>query len=114
MDKKRLVLYTFTASGCAPCREVTKLIEKGKVSNPDIDEIDLVDIGTDEGFARFTKEVLSKNDGAVPSAYLGGEKCKIEILEDNTVFFDCSKADSPSSLEEKLSPPEGDDNKNAS
>jgi len=100
MAKKRIVVYT--SEDCTPCEEVAELLQQGRVSNPDIDKVELVDIGTDEGFARFTKEVLSKNDGAVPSAYLDGKRCLIEVLEDDTIYFNCS----PAAPEGISSPPE--------
>lgn len=99
MTKKRIVVYT--SQDCTPCEEVAKLLEAGRVSNPDIDKVELVDIGTDEGFARFNEEVLLKDNGAVPSAYLDGKRCLIEILEDDTVFFNCA----PEAPAEILSPP---------
>jgi len=88
MANKRITYYT-VGKGCTPCEEVGRLIEEGKFSSPDADELDMVDIGTDEGFARFAKEVLSKNDGAVPSAYMDGKKCRIEI-DGDSVFISCS------------------------
>lgn len=112
MEKKRIVYYT--ASGCKPCEEVTRLINEGRVANSEIDEIDMVDIETDEGFERFTKEVLSKGHGAAPSAYLDGKKCQIEIHDEEIVVFNCPKDDSPASAEEISSPPEDTENKIAS
>ena len=112
MEKKRIVYYS--ASGCQPCEEVTRLIKEGKVDNSEIDEIDLVDIETDEGFERFTKEILSKGEGAAPSAYLDGKKCQIEIYDDQIVVFNCPKNDSPASPQETPSPPAGDESKAAS
>jgi len=106
MAKKRITLYT--SEDCAPCKEVGELIKAGKFSSPDTDEVDIVDIGTDEGFARFAKEVLAKDDGAVPSAYIDGMKCRIEVLEDNSVQFNCPSNDHPVDPDEKSSPPESD------
>ena len=110
MAKKRIVVYT--SVDCTPCQEIDKLLEAGRVGNPDIDKVELVDIGTDEGFARFARDVLSKDDGAVPSAYLDGKRCLIEILEDDTIFFNCS--DSPAAPEEISSPPGAGEPHNAS
>lgn len=104
MTKKTIVFYT--AEGCTPCEEVSKLIQEGKFASPDADEIDLVDIGTDEGFGRFAKDVLSKNDGGVPSAYLDGKKCQIEKLDDNTLYIECPKDGPPAGPGEIASPPE--------
>lgn len=110
MPKKRIVVYT--SEDCTPCKEVGQLLEQGRVSNPDIDKVELVDIGTDEGFERFARDVLSKDDGAVPSAYLNGKRCVIEILEDDTIYFNC--IDRSAGSEEISSHPEDGGPHNAS
>ena len=104
MAKKRLIY--FTSDGCTPCEDVGKLIEQQRVINSDIDNIEVIDIGTDEGFQKFHDMVLSKEDGGVPRAYLDGEKCQIEILDDDTVFFNCPNNGQSSIQPEISSPPE--------
>lgn len=104
MAKKKLIY--FTSDNCSPCEEVGELIKQQRVSNPDIDKIEVIDIGTDEGFQRFHDMVLSKEDGGVPRAYLDGKKCQIEILDDETVFFNCPSNGQPSGQLEKSSLPE--------
>ena len=104
---KRIVFYTAKGSGCKPCEEIGKLIEKGKFQSPD-GEVDFVDIMTDEGFQQFNDQILSKQDGAVPSAYLDGKQCKIVVEnrgEDKIVYFECPNIDQPSSPERKSSQP---------
>ena len=103
---KRIVFYT-SKDGCQPCEEIYKLVEEGKFYSTETDEVDLVDIGTDEGFQRFHDHILSKQPGAVPSAYLDGVKCQITVVEDE-VQFECANNGQPSSPEEKSSPPEDD------
>ena len=88
---KQIVYFT-SRDGCKPCEEITKLVEDGKFFSTETDEVDLVDIGTDEGFERFQKEVLSKNPGAVPSAYLDGVKCQITVVDGDSVQFECVKS----------------------
>jgi hypothetical protein len=83
----KIVYYTSKSGDCKPCGEINKLVEAGQFVSPD-GEVDLVDITTDEGFDRFNKEILSKQDGAVPTAYKDGQKCQI-ILENGQVFFEC-------------------------
>jgi len=107
MANKRIIYYTSKTGDCVPCKEINELVEQGKFHSPDTDEIDVVDITTDEGFDRFNREILSKQDGAVPSAYLDGKKCMI-LIEDDVVHFECSSNDLPSNLDEK-SPPSGED-----
>ncbi|MGQ9545940.1 MAG: hypothetical protein ACUVTR_02075 [Dehalococcoidia bacterium] len=117
---KRIIFYTAKNGGCTPCEEITKLVEAGKFHSPVTDEVDLVDITTDEGFQQFYDEILSKQDGGVPSAYLDGKKCLI-ALEDGVVHFECPGSDEegpsnvlPSSPDEKSSPREKDASRDAS
>jgi hypothetical protein len=102
----KIVYYTSKTGDCKPCTEINKLVEAGKFVSPD-GEVDLVDITTDEGFERFNKEVLSKQDGAVPSAYLEGKPCQL-ILDDGKVFFECPSNGHPAGPESKSSPDEKD------
>jgi len=87
MADKKVVYYT-ASEGCTPCAEISKLVEEGKFSGDGFDEVDMVDITTDEGFNRFAKDVLSKDDGAVPSAYIDGQKCSIQATDD-WVYINC-------------------------
>lgn len=93
-------ITVFTSSDCTPCEEINRLLEERKFEG----EIQLVNIDDDEGFEMFNKAVLSKGEGGVPSAYSDGEKCEIQILDDDFILFKCPKDDSPSSAEEKQSP----------
>lgn len=114
---KRIIYYTARNGSCEPCEEITKLIEEGKFQSPDGDgEVDLIDITTDEGFKKFSDEILSKQDGGVPSAYLDGKKCQI-VVEDGVVHFECPESPSnalPSAPDEKSSPAETDASHGAS
>ncbi len=101
---KRIIYYT-SKEGCKPCTEITKLVEAGQFASPETDEVDVVDITTDEGYQRFYDEILSKQDGAVPSAYFGGKKCAI-MVDKETVYFECPSNDLPASPEEKSPPAE--------
>lgn len=106
MAKKKIVV--FTAPDCTPCEQMVELIKQGNVDNPDIKEVEMVDISTDEGFDRYNAEVLSKlnpdEETGVPFASLDGKPCGIEIHDDTWVVFTCPKDGSPSSPGEKLSP----------
>lgn len=90
--KKKITLYSH--SGCKPCQDIKKLVEKGDMDAGDAEELEIVDIDTDEGFDRFEKEVLAKlpEDGSakLPGAYLAGEPCEIKIVDDDKyVIFEC-------------------------
>ena len=103
----KIIFYTAKNSGCKPCEEIGKLIEEGKFQSPN-GEVDFVDIMTDEGFQQFSDQILSKQDGAVLSAYLDGKQCKITVEnkgEDKIVYFECPNTDQPSSPDEKSSQP---------
>lgn len=113
MANKRIIYYTSKTGDCVPCKEINELVEQGKFHSPDTDEVDVVDITTDEGFDRFNREILSKQDGAVPSAYLDGKKCMI-LIDDDGVHFECPSNDLPSDLDEKSSLPERDASHDAS
>ncbi|GEM_PF-1862497 len=107
MGKKQIVFYTSKNGDCEPCQEITKLVEEGKFFNTETDEVDLIDISSDEGFKKFSDEILSKQPGAVPSAYMNGVKCQITVVEDE-VQFECPSSAPPSSPEESPSPPAED------
>lgn len=81
-------ITVYTASGCTPCQEIRALIEKQG------GDVEIVDIETDAGFDRFAAEVLSKGDGAVPSAYRDGKRCAILVDDESkAVAFDCDNPD---------------------
>lgn len=105
---KQIVFYTAKNGGCKPCEEITKLVEDGKFFNSETDEVDLVDISSDEGFQKFNDHILSKQPGAVPSAYMDGVKCQIMVV-DGEVEFRCTTNNAPpASPEETPAPPSED------
>lgn len=81
MKKVRL----YIAEHCAPCKELREIVEKTFAP----EQIEVIDIETDEGFDQFTDEVIAHSDGEVPSAYKDGIQCRIFIEEDETVSFEC-------------------------
>lgn len=80
-----MTIKVYISKNCKPCDEVKQLIDQGKYEG----EIEVVDVETDEGFGEFNREVLEHGDGAVPSAYKEGAKCKILIDEDRGLMFHC-------------------------
>lgn len=105
-ETKRIIYYTSKNGSCVPCEEINRLIEAGQFQAPG-SEVDLVDITTDEGFKKFSDDILSKQDGAVPTAYMDGNKCQI-VVEDGVVRFECPDENPsnalPSNPDEKSSP----------
>jgi len=80
-------------------------VENGEVDAGDAEELEIVDIDTDEGFDRFEKEVLAKlpegGEAALPSAYLAGIPCGIKILDDDKfVIFECPSKEPPEEVTE--------------
>lgn len=84
---------------CKPCEIVTKLIKQGRFEGEE--EVELVDLETEEGFKEFYNHVLEHRDSAVPSAYKDGERCLIKITEDNdALVFECPGEASTPEVEE--------------
>lgn len=81
-----MVIKVYVSKHCKPCQEVKKMVEEGRFAAEDVE---LVDIETDEGFDDFSREVLEHGDAAVPSAYREGQKCKILIDEEQGLVFNC-------------------------
>lgn len=92
-----MTITIYTSKNCQPCKEVERLIQEGRIGHELEDEIELVDIETDEGFAKFTEEVLQHQDGQIPSAYREGKKCAIGFDEENNLVISCSTDNPPSS-----------------
>jgi len=82
------MIKVFSSEHCTPCEEVAELIRQGKF---DGEEVDLVDIESQEGFKEFQDTVLSEGDAFVPIAYKGATRCDIKI-EDGILHFNCGEA----------------------
>jgi len=65
----------FVSTNCGPCQRVKQLIKEGKFNREDVE---LLDLETEEGFAYIKKLGINK----VPSAYQGGQSCKIGFDND--------------------------------
>lgn len=91
-EKKKITLYSH--KDCKPCQDIKKLIEEGQVDAGDAEELEIIDIDTDEGFDKFEKEILAKlpEDGKapLPGAYMAGQLCEIKLVDDDKyVIFEC-------------------------
>jgi len=75
----------FTSKNCPPCQGLEEKLKEVNLQ----DEVELVDIETDDGFLKFKEEVIDHGDGAVPSAYKDGKQCKIGYDEDDRLVLDC-------------------------
>lgn len=79
-------LRVFLSEHCLPCQDIMELIKQGKVSCDKCDEgdeIEVVDITSDEGFPLVAEYEL---DG-VPAAFLGKKQCKIDYDEEEKALL---------------------------
>lgn len=89
-----MTIRIYTAKHCPPCHQIEEFIKQGKFTGEN--EIEIIDIETDEGFEKFRKEVLQFGDGAVPSAYKDGKKCLIRVDEEtNNILLECPTTVAP-------------------
>ncbi|GAI19090.1 unnamed protein product [marine sediment metagenome] len=91
-----MTIVVYTSKHCAPCKEIEERI-KDRNFDAGGEEVEVVDIETDEGFERFAEEVLTHGDGAAPSAYREGKRCVIGFDEDERLVIDCPTTDDPPS-----------------
>ena len=80
-----MAITIFTSKNCPPCQELEEKLEESNLQ----DEVELVDIETDEGFLKFKEEVIDHRDGAVPTAYKDGKQCIIGYDEDDKLVLEC-------------------------
>ena len=70
----------YTARHCIPCHDVIDALNAGKYRG---EEVEIIDVETDEGFVQFCRDVLDHGDGFVPVAFKDGQRCQIEIDDTN-------------------------------
>jgi len=102
-----MTIKIYTAEHCVPCHRVEELL-KNQSNNIDGEDVEVIDVETDDGFQEFKKEILAKGDAAVPSAYKDGEKCLIKI-EDEILHLICGADDQtshPTQLSDQSEEPE--------
>lgn len=74
----------YTSKNCVPCKEI-----HSSLNGKNIENVEIIDIDTDEGFLDFQKNVLNDGDAFVPLAYRDGEKCHVYIDKDSNLTLDC-------------------------
>lgn len=73
----------FVSSSCPPCAEIKEKIEQGKFN---VEDVDLIDVETEDGF----KYIKKLNLTSLPSAYLGTKQCRLGFSEnDEIVVIEC-------------------------
>lgn len=80
-----MAIRIYTSKNCPPCQELEEKLRESDIQ----DEVELVDIESDEGFLKFKKEVLDHRDGGVPTAYKDGKQCKIGYDENDKLILEC-------------------------
>ena len=65
-------IKVFISNHCGPCKKVRELIEQGKFNT---EEVELIDLETEEGFPYIERLGLNKT----PSAYIGTNKCRLSF-----------------------------------
>jgi len=92
-------LRVFVSAGCGPCQEIKEAIESGRFN---VQDIDLIDVESKEGFPYIKKFKLTK----APAAYLGKKECEMFInREDNSLFIDCPDNGKSPSLPQRVAEP---------
>ena len=82
-----MAIRIYTSKNCPPCKELEEKLKEANIE----EEIELVDIESDEGFLKFKQEVLDHRDGTVPSAYKNGKQCKIGYDAEDRLVLECPK-----------------------
>jgi glutaredoxin len=96
---KKQKLRVFVSANCGPCQEIKEAINAGRFN---AEEVDLIDIETEEGFPWIKKLGLTK----APSAYLGRKECEMFInREDNSLYIDCPTSKKPPRIPENAPQP---------
>ena len=72
-------LKIFIGNHCEPCKEFRELVEEAiKNGTLSADEVEFIDIESDEGFPYVAEYELT----LVPSVYRGKQQCEIEYEEE--------------------------------
>jgi len=95
-------IRVFVSEHCGPCQIIKDMIDRGQVSDKDLE---LIDIESDEGFPYIGEFALT----GVPSAYKENQKCEIKIDQStDKLHIICPETSTealPSSDEDQVSPP---------
>ena len=92
-------LRVFISANCGPCHELKAAIEAGRFN---VENIDLIDVETKEGFPYIKKFGLTK----APAAYLGKTECDMFInRQDNSIFIECPDNGKSPKLPQRVAEP---------
>jgi len=76
-------IKVFVSNHCGPCQQIKKLVEEGRFN---AEELELIDLETEEGFPYIEKLGLSKT----PSAYRGTQECRLSYDRNEPfLLIDC-------------------------
>lgn len=88
-----MTVKIYTAEHCSPCREVEKLL-KQQGNKIDGEDVELIDVESDEGFKKFSDDEVTQGNLFVPSAYKERGICAIKVIED-VLHLECPKGQPP-------------------
>jgi thiol-disulfide isomerase/thioredoxin len=71
----------FVSGGCGPCQAVKQMVAEGRFN---LDDVEIIDVTTEEGFPWIKKLGLQK----VPTAMKGAKVCKL-LIDGETLVIDC-------------------------
>ena len=89
-----MTIRVYTSEKCGPCEEIRKQVQDEDFQLSLGDNVEVIDIGSDDGFQQFYDDVLSKEDGEVPVAFRDGQKCHVGFDEDDKLVIECPTNDS--------------------
>jgi glutaredoxin len=79
-------IKVFVSSSCGPCQRVKNAISEGKFN---IEEVDLIDLETEEGFPYIEKFGLNR----VPAAFKGKQQCDLLFSEEGDLIINCDESE---------------------
>jgi len=100
-----MAIKIFTSKNCPPCQELEEKLKEAHLE----DEVELIDIETDEGFLKFKEEVIDHRDGGVPSAFKDGKQCKIGYDEEDKLVLECPEDELKAEIAETITEDVTDD-----
>jgi predicted thioredoxin/glutaredoxin len=84
-----MAIRIYTSKNCVPCKEVEDKLKSSELG----EDVEVIDIETDDGFEKFKHDVLDHSDGAVPSAFKDGQRCEIGFDDNGDIVLDCPTED---------------------
>jgi len=85
-----MTIKIYVGQHCAPCHEIERLIKEGNFETDLEEDLEIIDVESESGFAEVAKEELY----GIPVAKYKGNFCRLEVDEDTKVLIiSCKKED---------------------